>query len=78
MVYLHQLRKKNILLENTQNVRNFQEISNENRKTVKSEIETILNRTPFFWANLPNEYKLANALHDFKLKIKNWHFDKCV
>ena len=58
-----------ILRENAHNVRNFQEISNENRKTVKYGIETISNRTPFLWANLPNEYKLATSLHDFKLKI---------
>ena len=36
-----------ILRENTHNVRNFQEISNENRETVKCGIETISNRTPF-------------------------------
>ena len=58
------------------NVRNFQEISKENRKTVKHRIKTISNRTPFLWANLPNEYKLATSLHDFKLKIKNWHCNK--
>ena len=60
------------LRENTLNVRSFQEISNENRKTVKYGIETISNRTPFIWANLPNESKLATSLYDFKLKIKNW------
>ena len=43
-----------ILRENTHNVRNFQEISNENKKTVKCGIETISNRTPCLWANLPN------------------------
>ena len=59
------------LRENTLNVRSFQEISNENRKTVKYGIETISNRTPFIWANLPNESKLATSLYDFKLKIKN-------
>ena len=67
-----------LLRENTHNVKNFQEISNENRKTVKYGIETISNRTPFLWANLPNEYKLATSLHDFKLKIKNWYCDECV
>ena len=67
-----------ILRENAHNVRNFQEISNENRKTVKYGIETISNRTPFLWANLPNEYKLATSLHDFKLKIKNRRCDKYV
>ena len=67
-----------ILQENTHNVRNFKEMSNENRKTVKCGIEIISNRTSFLWANLPNEYKLATSLHDFKLKIKNWCCDKCV
>ena len=67
-----------ILLGKTHNVRNFQETSNENRKTVKYGIETISNKTSFIWgANLPNEYKLAICLHDFKLK-KKWHCDKCV
>ena len=51
-----------ILRENTHNVRNFQKISNEKRKTVKYRIETVLNRIPFLWANLPNEYKLATSL----------------
>ena len=67
-----------ILRENTLNVRNFQEIFNENRNTVKHGIETISDRTPFLWANLPNEYKLATYLHDFKLKIKSCHCDICV
>ena len=66
------------LRENTLNVRSFQEISNENRKTVNYGIETISNRTPFIWANLPNESKLATSLNDFKLKIKNWRCDKYV
>ena len=62
-----------ILRENKHNERNFQEISNGNRKTVKYGIEIISNRTPFLWANL-----LATSLHDFKLKLKSWHYDKCV
>ena len=37
------MEKKFILRENTHNVRNVQEISNENRKTVKYGIETISN-----------------------------------
>ena len=43
-----------ILRENTHNVRKFQEISNENRKTVKYRIKVISDRTPFLWENLPN------------------------
>ena len=57
-----------ILRENTDNLRNFQEIFNENRKTGKYGIGTISRRTPFLWANLPNEYKLVTSLHDFNLK----------
>ena len=65
MVYLHHYGIFFILQKNTHNVRNFQEISNENRKTVKYGIETLSNRTQFLWANLPNEYKVAASLHDF-------------
>ena len=36
------------------------------------------NRTPFIWANEYNEYNLTTSLHNFKLKIKNFHYDKCV
>ena len=63
------MEKNCVLRENTHNMRNFQAISNENRKTVKYGIETISNRTPFLWSNLPNENKLT-TLRDFKLKIK--------
>ena len=48
-----------ILPENMYNVRNFQEISNENLKTVNYGMETTSHRTQFLWANLSNEYKLA-------------------
>ena len=47
--------------------RNIQEISNENRKTVKYGIETS-NRPPFLSAYLPNENKLATSSYDFKIK----------
>ena len=47
-------------------------------KIVKYGIATISYRTPFLWANLPNEYQLETSLHYFKLKIKHWHCDKCV
>ena len=65
--------KFSILRENTLNVRNFQKLSNENKKTVKYGIETIPKRTPF-----SNEYELVTSLHDFKWKIENWHCYKCL
>ena len=52
--------------ENTYNLRNFQSISNENKKTVRYGLETISFRTPLLWAKLPEEYKLANSLSEFK------------
>ena len=45
--------------ENTNNARSFQVLSNENKRTVNYDLETI-------WANLPPEYKLANSLNIFK------------
>ena len=38
------------------NIRNFQEIFTENRKTVKYGIETLTYRAPFLWANLQSEF----------------------
>ena len=51
-------------------MRNFHEISNENRKTVKYGIEAI-STIIFFRINRTSEYKIATSLHDFKLEIKN-------
>ena len=59
-----------IFRENTHNLRNFQIILNENKKTVRYGSETISYRTPLLWANLPEEYKLANSLSEFKSEIK--------
>ena len=67
-----------IFKENTHSLRNFQIILNENQKTVTYGSETISYRTPFFWANIPEEYKLANSLSGFKSKIKTWKCDTCV
>ena len=47
--------------ENTHNARYFQVLSNESRRTVNYDLETICHRAPFLWANLPPEYKLANS-----------------
>ena len=56
---------------NIHNIRNFQEIFTENRKTVKYGIETVMYRAPFVWANLQSEYKNAKSLEEFKSKNKN-------
>ena len=52
------------------NIRNFQVLSTDFRRTVNYGIETITYRAPSLWAKLPSEYKLAASLDEFKLKIK--------
>ena len=47
--------------ENTHNIRNFQVISNESKKTVRYGLETVKYRTPLLWANLPEKYKAATV-----------------
>ena len=59
-----------VFRENTRNLRNFQIISNENKKPARHGLETISYRTPLLWSNLPEEYKLAKVLSEFKSKIK--------
>ena len=46
-----------VFRENTHNIRNYQILSNNVRKTVRYGSETIFYRSPFLWANLPQEYK---------------------
>ena len=48
---------------NIYNIRNFQEIFTENRKTY---------RAPFLWANLQSEDKNAKFLDEFNSRIKTW------
>ena len=62
---------------NIHNIRNFQEIFTENRKTVKYGIETVTYRALFLWANLPSDYKSAKSLDKFKSKIKTWKCGFC-
>ena len=47
---------------NTSNSRNFQEISTENRKTVKYGMETVAHQVPFLWANIHTKFKNAKSL----------------
>ena len=77
-VYQLIMEKKFISLENKHNLRKFQEIFDENRKTLSYGFEAILNLSPFLWANLSNEYKLAAYLNGFKFKMKNWECNVCV
>ena len=67
-----------IFRENTHNLRNFQIIINEKKKTVRYGSETISYSLALLWENLPEEYKVANSLSEFKLKIKTWKCNTCV
>ena len=59
------------------NIRNFQVLSTDFRRTVNYRIETITYRAPSLWAKLPSEYKFAAFLEEFKVKIKKWKCDTC-
>ena len=61
--------------ENTHNIRNFQIIFNESKKTVSYGLETVKYRTPILWANLPEKYKTATSLNSFKIKIETWKWE---
>ena len=62
---------------NTNNIRYFQEIYTENRKTVSYGTETVTYRALFLWANLHTKYKNAKSLDEFKSKIKAWKYEFC-
>ena len=62
---------------NIHNIRNFQEIFTEYRKTVKYGIETAACRETFLWVNLQSEYKNVKSLEELKSKIKTWKCDFC-
>ena len=62
---------------NKYNIRNFQVISTDFRRTVNYGIETITYTAPSLWAKLPSEYELAASLEEFKAKLKNWICDTC-
>ena len=64
---------------NTSNIRNFQEIYTENRRTVRygTETETVTYRAPFLWANLHTKYKNSKSLDEFISKISAWKCDFC-
>ena len=62
---------------NEYNIKNFQVLSNDFRRTVNYGIETITYRAPSPWAKLPSEYKLAASLEEFKVKSKKWICDTC-
>ena len=64
-----------LFCENAHNIRNFQIISNESKKSVRCGLETVKYRTPLLWANLSEKYKTATSLNSFKTKIKAWKYE---
>ena len=67
-----------IFQENIHNIRNFQIIANENKNTVRYDLETIYYRTPYLWTSLPEECKYQNVVGKFKEKVKNWKCESCI
>ena len=64
--------------ENTHNIRNFQMISKEPKKTVRYGLETVKYRALLLWVNLPEEYKTTASLNNFKTKTKTGKSETCV
>ena len=64
--------------ESTHNIRNFQMISNESKKTVRHGLETVKYRALLLCANLPEKYKTATSLNCFKTKTKTWRCQTCL
>ena len=62
---------------NEYNIRNFQVLSTDFRRTLNYGIETTKYRAPSLWEKLPFVYKLGASLEEFKVKIKKRICDTC-
>ena len=58
-----------VFCENIYNIRSFQIVSDENKKTVRHSLKSIKFRTSSLRANLTEEYKLANFMYFIKRQI---------
>ena len=59
------------------NLRIDLKIKSNNINTVFYGTESLSFLAPRLWNQLPNIYKNANSLEEFKLKIKDWQCDSC-
>lgn len=64
-----------VFQSNEYDITNFQILSNDLRKTVIYWLATVTYKAPTISAKLPSEYKLANSVEEFKVKIKTWKSD---
>ena len=62
---------------NTYNLRNFQELATERKRTVWSGLETFSYPYPQLWSLLPESLKEMNSLSQFKRNIKHWICRDC-
>ena len=63
--------------ENTHNKRHFKVFSNESRRTVNYNLETICYRAPFLWQVYHQNINLQMSLNIFKRKRKSWKRENC-
>ena len=59
------------------NLRNNLKIKSQNVRTVFYGTESLIFLAPRLWNRLPNIYKSANSLTDFKIKIRDWQCENC-
>ena len=63
--------------ENVHNIWNFQILSYSTKETLRCGLETPSDRSPFSWANSPQECKSQTSLCGFKEKIRKWIVEIC-
>lgn len=66
-----------VVFTNNENVRNFQILSTDLRKTVIIMDLKVIYRASTNWAKLTSKYKLAISLEEFKIKIKTPKYYIC-
>ena len=59
-------------INNTYNLRNFQEFATKRKKTVKMGLQTLNYRSPRLWSILPENLRQINSLVQFKESVRKW------
>ena len=57
---------------NNYNVRNFQELETEIKRTLYFGLETITYRSPQLWPLLPEHMRQLNSIDQFKRSVRHW------
>ena len=64
-------------INNTYNLRNFQEFETKRKITIKMGLETLNYRSPQLWSILPENSRQINSLVQFKKSVRKWGSNDC-